>query len=107
MLRPWKCSFSACATWFHWPPSPAVGLQPGFTLPPHVSSGPLTPDSSLSTGSNLAPPAVSQQPSSQIGPETTKLRTIRLSESVVQKSYEPDDGVTIVLPSGSCRVSLK
>src|SRR5512136_2686458 len=53
---------------FQFPPSPAVGLQPGFTLPPILMSGPPLPPFDFAvailiptSGSNLTPPPVNQQ----------------------------------------------
>src|SRR5436190_20558411 len=77
---PWKCSFWASSMVFHWPPWPAVGLQPGLMLPPQLYSLfalPLLawPRFVLVIELNLAPPPVSQQrPAVHVLLEITKLR---------------------------------
>src|SRR6476661_8535992 len=88
---------------FHWPPCPAVGLQPGFTLPPQLKSLTAllvearcdTPRLVLVMLLNFAPPPVSQQPSfAQAGLEITKSCTASEAPTTGQKERWPDPGDT-------------
>src|SRR6516225_2363806 len=65
---PMKWSFCSASSVFHWPPCPAVGLQPGFTLPPQLNIFEVLivfdwPRKVPVIWLNLAPPPVSQHPS--------------------------------------------
>src|SRR5262249_5003955 len=71
---PWKCKPVAWSTTFQFPPSAALGLQPGYTTPPKLKSP--TPWATLP----ICPPPVSQHGPggggvSQNGPPRTNSTT--------------------------------
>src|SRR5258708_3502007 len=95
MWVPWKCSLLTASISFQLPPSPAVGLQPGFTLPPQLWRLPITPSRVPVMLLNFAPPPVSQQASLlQAGLLMTKSRVNSKSVSVVLKRECPPAGAT-------------
>src|SRR5512140_3762994 len=61
----WKWKFALLSRWFQLPPSPDVGLQPGFTLPPKLILGPFSASVVFVMVLIFAPPPVSQQPSAR------------------------------------------